>query len=79
MVMENPPLSVKERNEHLLKIRTLEKKIQILEHAFADNGAYFEINLTRNLVPGTVYQWAGGRKYNVNAAFGLSDDARPPT
>ena len=74
--MENPPLSVKERNEHLLKIRTLEKKIQILEHAFADNGAYFEINLTRNLVPGTVYQWAGGRKYNVNAAFGLPDDAR---
>ena len=74
--MENQPLSVKEGNEHLLKIRTLEKKIKILEHAFADNGAYCEINLTRNLVPGTVHHWAGGRKYNVNAALGLADNAR---
>lgn len=74
--MKNPPLSVKERNEHLLKIRTLEKKIKILEHAFADNGAYCEINLTRNLVPGTVHHWSGGRKYNVNAALRLPDNAR---
>lgn len=74
--MENPPLSVHERNEHLLKIRTLEKKIKILEHAFADNGAYYDINLTRNEVPGTMYQRAGGRKYNVNAAYGLPENAR---
>lgn len=36
---------------------TLKKKIKVLEHAFAANaGTYYNINLTRNLVPGTMYQ-----------------------
>ena len=35
---------------------TMKKKIEILEHAFAAAvGAYYSINLTKDLVPGSMY------------------------
>lgn len=42
-----------------MKNLTLKKKIKVLEHAFAASaGAYYSINLTKNLVPGTMYHFA---------------------
>ena len=39
-----------------------EKKINILEHIIAAvAGAYYNINLTRNLVPGQMYQVVDGK------------------
>ena len=49
-----------------------EKKINILEHIIAAvAGAYYNINLTRNLVPGQMYQAVDGKEYNVNEMTGL--------
>ena len=54
-----------------------EKKINILEHIIAAvAGAYYNINLTRNLVPGQMYQVVDGKEYNVNEMTGLPADAK---
>ena len=39
------------------ELETYKKKIKIMEHALsASAGAYYNINLTQNIVPGTMYQ-----------------------
>lgn len=54
-----------------------QKKIDILEHIIAAvAGAYYNINLTRNLVPGQMYQVVDGKEYNVNEMTGLPADAK---
>lgn len=55
---------------------TMETKIKVLEHAFAASaGAYYSINLTKNLVPGTMYQVIDDKVYSINEQTGLSDNA----
>ena len=44
-------------------METSKKKIDILEHIIAAvAGAYYNINLTRNLVPGQMYQAVDGKR-----------------
>lgn len=58
-------------------METSKKKIDILEHIIdAVAGAYYNINLTRNLVPGQMYQAVDGKEYNVNEMTGLPADAK---
>ena len=60
-----------------MELITKQKKIDILEHAFAANaGAYYNINLTKNLVPGHMYQVINEQKYNINEQMGFSENAR---
>ena len=60
-----------------MKIGTMEKKIKVLEHAFAASaGAYYNINLTRNLVPGIMYQVIGDKEYSLNEQMGLPENAK---
>lgn len=55
---------------------TLKKKIKVLEHAFAASaGAYYSINLTKNLVPGTMYQVINDEEYSINEQIGMPDNA----
>ena len=56
---------------------TMKKKIGILEHAFAAAvGAYYSINLTKNLVPGSMYQVIGDTEYSLNEQMNLPENAR---
>ena len=58
-------------------METSKKKIDILEHIIAAvAGAYYNINLTRNLVPGQMYQAVDGKEYNVNEMTDLPADAK---
>ena len=58
-------------------METSKKKIDILEHIIAAvAGAYYNINLTRNLVPGQMYQAVDGKEYNVNEMTGLPAGSR---
>lgn len=60
-----------------MELGTMRKKIDILEHAFAASaGAYYNINLTRNLVPGSMYQVIDAKEYSVNEQIGLPENAR---
>lgn len=60
-----------------MELTTLKKKIKVLEHAFAASaGAYYSINLTRNLVPGTMYQVIDDKEYSINEQIGMAEDAR---
>ena len=60
-----------------MKLLTMEKKLDILEHAFAASaGAYYSIDLTRDRVPGIMYQVIDGREYNMNERIGLPENAR---
>ena len=55
----------------------MKKKIGILEHAFAAAvGAYYSINLTKNLVPGSMYQVIGDTEYSLNEQMNLPENAR---
>ncbi len=59
-----------------MKYMTMQKKIHVLEHAFASSaGAYYNINLTRNLVPGEMYQVIDDKEYSINGEIGLPPDA----
>ncbi len=56
---------------------TMKKKTNVLEHAFASSaGAYYNINLTRNLVPGEMYQVINDIEYSLNKQMGVSENAR---
>lgn len=60
-----------------IKTETLEKKIEILEHACASSaGAYYNVNLSQDIVPGIMHQVIGQREYNVNEMTGLPENAR---
>ena len=59
------------------QLETYKKKIKIMEHALsASAGAYYNINLTRNLVPGTMYQVIDDVEYSINEAIGLPEDCK---
>ena len=61
----------------LMEFLTMKEKVKLLEHAFAaSTGAYYNINLTQNLVPGIMYQVVDGKEYNVNEKIGLKEEAR---
>ena len=56
---------------------TMKKKIEILEHAFAAAvGAYYSINLTKDLVPGSMYQVIDDTEYSLNEQMSLPENAR---
>lgn len=60
-----------------MEFSTMKKKINVLEHAFAANaGAYYNINLTRDLVPGFMYQVINDKEYSLNKQMGLPENAR---
>lgn len=51
--------------------------MRILEDALsASAGAYYSINISQDLVPGTMHQVIDGKKYSINEAVGLPDDCR---
>ncbi len=53
------------------------KKIDILKQILLiSTGEYYEINLTKDLVPGIMYQVIDGKKYNINEKLGLKENAR---
>lgn len=54
----------------------LEKKLEILEHFAASAGVYYNFNLTRDLIPGVVYQIFDNQKYNANESMGLPENMR---
>ncbi|MGN0323969.1 MAG: response regulator [Oliverpabstia sp.] len=59
------------------QIETYKRKIEIMEHALsASAGAYYNINITQNLVPGTMYQVIDDVEYSINEAIGFPDDCK---
>ena len=59
------------------QLETCRKKIRIMEHALsASAGAYYNINITRNLVPGTMYQVIDDVEYSINKAIGFPEDCK---
>ena len=59
------------------QLETCKKKIKILEHALsASAGAYYNINITQNLVPGTMYQVIDDVEYSINEAIGFPNDCK---
>ena len=59
------------------QLETYKKKIKIMEHALsASAGAYYNINITQNLVPGTMYQVIEDVEYSINEAIGFPNDCR---
>lgn len=59
-----------------MQIRTQEKRIQILEYIAASAGAYYEFNMTKDRIPGSVTQYLDGKPYNVNQLIGLPENCR---
>ena len=63
------------RRGSAMRYKTMEKKIEVLEQAFAASaGAYYNINLTKNVVPGEMYQVIDGKSYSINKEIGLPAD-----
>ncbi len=59
------------------QIETYKTRIKILEHALsASAGAYYNINITKDMVPGTMYQVIDGVEYSINEAIGFPNDCR---
>ena len=59
------------------QLETYRRKIRIMEHALsASAGAYYNINITQNLVPGTMYQVIDDVEYSINEAIGFPDDCK---
>ena len=60
-----------------LELETYKKKIRIMEHALSESaGVYYNINITRDLIPGTMYQVIDDVEYSINEAIGFPDDCR---
>ena len=59
------------------ELETCKQKIQIMEHALsASAGVYYNINLTRDRIPGTMYQVIDDVEYSINEAIGFPADCR---
>ena len=59
------------------QLETYKKKIKIMEHALsASAGAYYNINITQNIVPGTMYQVIEDVEYSINEVIGFPEDCR---
>ena len=55
------------RTEELLLLETYKIKQRILEHALsASAGGFYNINITKNKVPGTMFQVLNGVEYSIN-------------
>lgn len=60
-----------------MKLKTLQKKVNILEYAFtACAGVYYSVNFSRDLVPGKVYRIIDEKEYCVSDQMGLPENAR---
>ena len=60
-----------------LQLETYKKKIKIMEHALsASAGAYYDINITKDLVPGTMYQVVDDVEYSINEMIGFPEDCK---
>ncbi len=58
------------------EINTLNRKIELLEHAVGANAeVYYNINLTRDLVPERIYRMTGDEKQDINKQMGLPENA----
>lgn len=56
--------------------QTLKKQLEILEHSIAASaGAYYNINLSQNIVPGIMYQVIDNIEYSLNEKMGLPENA----
>ena len=67
----------RQAEEHSVELTTLKKKIKVLERSFAASaGAYYSINLTRNIVPGVMYQVIDDKEYSINEQIGMPENAR---
>lgn len=63
------------RTEELLLLETYKIKQRILEHALsASAGGFYNINITKNKVPGTMSQVLNGVEYSINKQIGFSDN-----
>ena len=59
------------------QMETYKKKIRIMEHALsASAGVYYNINISKNLVPGTMYQVIDDVEYSINEAIGFPNDCK---
>ena len=59
------------------QIETYKQKIKIMEHALSESaGAYYNINITQNIVPGTMYQVIDDVEYSINEAIGFPDNCK---
>ena len=59
------------------QLETYKKKIKIMEHALsASAGAYYNINITQNIVPGTMYQVIDNVEYSINEAIGFPENCK---
>lgn len=57
--------------------QSINRKTELLQSALSSLvGTYYEINLTRNTVPGTIIQRVDGKEYNINEIAGLPENAR---
>ena len=57
-------------------ISTLNRKITLLEQAFVANAeVYYNINLTRNCVPGRIYRTVEGERQDLNDQMGFPENA----
>lgn len=60
-----------------MELLTLRKTVHVLEQAFAYcAGTFYRINLTRDLVPGKIFQRIDGQTCCVNEKMGLPENAR---
>lgn len=59
-----------------MKAKLQEMKLRVLEQFAYNAGAYYCFNLTRDLIPGYVFETAEGQTVNVNRRAGLPADAR---
>lgn len=59
-----------------MRVATMNKKIEILNQLVLVNiGTYYEINLTKNIVPGIMYQVIDKQLYNINEMIRLPENA----
>lgn len=65
------------KKEIELKERTHEIRENILKHELAASaGVFYEINLTKDLVPGTMYQILDGKEYSINEEIGFPENCK---
>lgn len=58
-----------------LQLETHQKREQLLEQAVAESAcAFYEINFTRNLIPGLIHQNIDGVDYVINERIGMPED-----
>ncbi|MDD6326572.1 MAG: response regulator [Lachnospiraceae bacterium] len=65
------------REELELQLEMYKRKEQLLSHALsAGAGAFYNINVSRDLIPGAMYQTLNGVEYNINEQIGFPENCR---